>query len=171
MTCQSCTLASSCCRHPPPHLCHHHLHRVGWTRWSNAFFAQCPTSGASRRSASPDTVAATVSFPEAPQCSSDQGLDDLPSALKTSSPSDVKPMEPSPLKHTQLPPNAGQGTLIKQLFAPHGAFAAPRMVCPPPASMESTKAYTAPGPLLLPSLLPRSYIRPMTMDLGCVSSL
>ncbi len=24
----------------PPHLCHCHLHRIGWTRWSNAFFVQ-----------------------------------------------------------------------------------------------------------------------------------
>ncbi len=44
------------------------------------------------------------------------------------------------------------------------------MVCPPPVSMESTKVCTTPGPLPLPSLLLRSYIRPMTMDLGHVSS-
>ncbi len=124
-----------------------------------------PISGASTRDASPDAAAAAVNYPEAPLCPEDQGLDDAnpvdtsiqgdsPSALRNSSPNNMQPMEPSPLKYIQLPPNAGRGTLIKQLFAPHGAFAAPRMVCPPPVPRESTKACTAPGPLPLPPLLP-----------------
>ncbi len=140
-----------------------------------------PISGASTHDASPDIVAAAVNHLKAPLCPEDQGLDDTnpvdtsiqgdsPSALKDSSPNNVQPMEPSPLKYVQLPPKAGRGTLIKQLFAPHGAFAAPRMVCPPPVPRESTKACTAPGPLPLLPLLPRSYIRPMTMDLGHLPS-
>ncbi len=44
------------------------------------------------------------------------------------------------------------------------------MVCLPSAPRESTKACTAPGPLPLPPLLPRSYIWPMTMDLGHLPS-
>ncbi len=128
-----------------------------------------PISGASTHDASPDVAAAAANHPKALLCPEDQGLDDvnpvdtliqgdLPSALKDSSPNNVLPMEPPPLKYVQLPPRAGRGTLIKQLFAPHGAFAAPRMVCPPPAPRESTKACTTPGPL--PPLLPWLYIRP-----------
>ncbi len=142
---------------------------------------KCQTSGASTRSASPDAATATASSLEAPKCLPGQGLDDaslldasaqrdLPNALSTSSHSDVKLMEPSPLKYTQLSPNAGRGTLIKHLFAPCGAFAAPKVVCPPPAPKESMMACTAPGPLPLPSLLPRTYIWPMTIDLGHSSS-
>ena len=78
-----------------------------------------PTSGASTRSASPDAVVAiAMSSPEAPKCSPGQDLDDAspldapvqrdsPSALGISSPSDMKPMEPTPLKYTQLSLNAG----------------------------------------------------------------
>ncbi len=77
-----------------------------------------PISGASTQDASPDTVAAAVNHPKAPLCPEDQGLDDAnpvdtsiqgdsPSALKDSSPNNVQPMEPSPLKYVQLPPKAG----------------------------------------------------------------
>ncbi len=140
-----------------------------------------PISGASTRDSSPDAVATAVSYLEAPLCPEDQGLDDAnpvdtpiqgdsPSALRNSSPNNMQPMEPAPLKYIQLPPNAGRGTLIKQLFAPHRAFAAPRMVCPPPVPRESTKACTTPGPLSLLPLLRQSYIWPMTMDLGHLPS-
>ncbi len=74
------------------------------------------------------------------------------------------------MKYIPLPPNAGRGTLIKQLFAPRGAFAAPRMVCPPPVTRKSAKELTTLEPLTLPPLLLRTYIRPMTMDYGHLSS-
>ena len=142
---------------------------------------KCPIPGPSTRDMSPDIVIAAVSHPEAPLCPEKQGLDDAtpvgistqgdsPSALKNSSPDNVQPMELSPLKHIPLPPNAGRGTLIKQLFAPRRAFAAPRMVCPPSVPREPAEVCTASGPLTLPPLLPRSYIRPMTMDFGQLSS-
>ena len=77
-----------------------------------------PISGASTHDASPDVVAAAVNHPKAPLCPEDQGLDDAnpvdtsiqgdsPSALKDSSPNNMQPMEPSPLKYVQLPPKAG----------------------------------------------------------------
>ncbi len=75
-----------------------------------------------------------------------------------------------PLKYTPLPPNAGRGTLIKQLFAPRGAFAAPRMVCPLPVTKKPARELTAPEPLTLPPLLPRMHIWPMTIDYGHLSS-
>ncbi len=53
-----------------------------------------------------------------------------------------------------LPCNTGRGALIKQLFAPRGAFAAPRVVCPPPVVRKSTKELTALEPCTLPPLLP-----------------
>ncbi len=64
----------------------------------------------------------------------------------------------------------GRGAVIKQLFAPRGAFAAPQPVCPPPVARENAKELTALEPVTLPRpLLLRSYIRPMTMDCGCLS--
>ncbi len=77
-----------------------------------------PISGASTCDASPDAVAIAVNHPKAPLCLEDQGLDDAnpvdtsiqgdsPSALRNSSPNNVQPMEPLPLKYVQLPPNAG----------------------------------------------------------------
>ncbi len=142
---------------------------------------ECPIPGSSTRDTSPDVVVAAVSHPDALLCPEKQGLDDAtpvgistqgdsPSALKNSSPDNVQPMELPPLKHIPLPPNAGRGTLIKQLFAPRRAFAAPRMVHPPLVPRESAKACTASRPLTLPPLLPRSYIQPMTMDFGHLSS-
>ncbi len=68
------------------------------------------------------------------------------------------------------PPNIGRGAVIKQLFAPRGAFAAPQMVCPPPVARKPTKELTTLEPSTLPPLLPRTYIRPMTMDYGRLSS-
>ena len=59
--------------------------------------------------------------------------------------------------------------MVKQLFAPRGAFAAPRMVCPPPVARKHAKELTALEPSTLPPLLPRTYIRPMTMDRGRLS--
>ncbi len=71
---------------------------------------------------------------------------------------------------TSLPHNTGRGALIKQLFAPCGAFAAPRVVCPPPVVRKSAKELTALEPCTLPPLLPRTHIQPMTIDYGCLSS-
>ena len=59
--------------------------------------------------------------------------------------------------------------MIKQLFAPRGAFAAPQVVCPPPVARKPAKELTALEPSTLPPLLPRTYIRPMTMDYGRLS--
>ena len=67
------------------------------------------------------------------------------------------------------PLNVGRGAVIKQLFAPRGAFVAPQVVCPPPVAKEHAKELTALEPLTLPPLLPRTYIRPMTMDYGRLS--
>ncbi len=67
------------------------------------------------------------------------------------------------------PPILGRGTVIKQLFAPRGAFAAPLPVCPPPVARENAKELTALEPTTLPPLLPRTYIQPMTMDYGRLS--
>ncbi len=71
---------------------------------------------------------------------------------------------------TSLPRNTGRGALIKQLFAPCGACAAPRVVCPPPVVRKSAKELTAFEPCTLPTLLPRTHIRPMTIDYGHLSS-
>ncbi len=136
------------------------------------------TSEVSAGSVSPGTA---VSPLEAPKCLPGKGPDDVSlldtpaqkdslNALSTSSLGSERLKEPSPLVYTQLPPNAGRGTLIKCLFAPNGAFAAPRMVCPPQAPKMSVMACNAPGPLPVPSLLPRMYIRPMTMDIDRPSS-
>ena len=129
---------------------------------------------------SPDAVAVATDHPDTSLCPGEQGLNDVtpmdtstqgeaPNALH-SSPDSVQPKELLPLKYIPLPPNAGRGTLIKQLFAPHGAFAAPRMVCPPPVTRKSAKELTALEPLTLPPLLPRTYIQPMTTDYGHLSS-
>ncbi len=44
----------------------------------------------------------------------------------------------------------GRGAVIKQLFAPRGAFAAPRPVCPPPVARENAKELTTLEPVTLP---------------------
>ncbi len=137
-----------------------------------------PISGA--QAVSPDVVAVVPDHPETSLCPDEQGVDDVtpmdtsvqgeaPSALRIS-PNNVQPNKLPPLKYTLLPPNAGRGTLIKQLFAPHGAFAAPRMVCPLPVTKKSAKELTALEPLTLPPLLPQTHIRPMTIDYGRLSS-
>ncbi len=140
---------------------------------------KCPTPGPSTQDTSSDVVAA-VSRPDAPLCLEKQGLDDAtPMDMSTqgdslsalnSSPDNIQPVELPPLKYIPLPPNAGRGTLIKQLFAPCRAFAAPRMVCPPPVSREPAEACAISRPLTLPPLLPRSHIRPMTMELAHLPS-
>ncbi len=124
---------------------------------------------------SPDVVAVVPDHPETPLCPDEQGADDvtpMDTSVQGEAPSalpNVQPNELPLLKYTPLPPNAGRGTLIKQLFAPRGAFAAPRMVCPPPVTKKPAKELTALEPLTLPPLLPRTHIRPMTIDYGCLS--
>ena len=138
-----------------------------------------PVSESGNQAMSPDVVAVVPDHPETSLCPGEQGVNDVtpmdtssqgeaPNALRTS-PNNVQPKELLPLKYTPLPPNAGRGTLIKQLFAPRGAFAAPRMVCPPPVTKKSAKELTALEPLTLPLLLPRTHIRPMTIDYGRLS--
>ena len=135
-----------------------------------------PTPGPSTQDTSPDIVDVAVSPSDAPLCPKKQGSNDAtpmdmstqrdsPNALD-SSPDNDQSVELPPLKYIPLPPNAGRGTLIKQLFAPRRAFAAPRMVCPPPVSRESVEACAVSRPLTLPPLLPRSHIQPMTIELG-----
>ncbi len=71
--------------------------------------------------------------------------------------------------NTAQPLNVGRGAMVKQLFAPRGAFVAPQMVCPPPVARKHTKELTALEPSTLPPPLPRTYIRPMTIDYGRLS--
>ncbi len=134
---------------------------------------------------SPDSVAMSsdtvvVDHLDASLCLEEQGSNDVtpmdtsiqgktPNTLRAS-PNNAQPRELPPLKCTSLPPNAGRGTLIKRLFAPCGAFAAPRVVCPPPVVRKSAKELTALEPCTLPPLLPQMHIRPMTIDYGHLSS-
>ncbi len=124
---------------------------------------------------SPDTVAVAADHPDVLLCPEEQGLNDvtpmdtsaqeeIPNALHAN-PNNTQPRELPP-----LPPNAGKGTLIKQLFAPRGAFAAPRVVCPSPVVRKSAKELTTLEPVTLPPLLPRMHIRLMTIDYGRLSS-
>ncbi len=125
---------------------------------------------------SPDMVVVVPDCPVTSPCPDKQDADDVtpmdtsvqgepPSVLPTAPPNQLPP-----LKYTLLPPNAGRGTLIKQLFAPRGAFTAPRMVRPPPVTKKPARELIAPEPLTLPPLLPRTHIRPMTIDYGHLSS-
>ncbi len=118
-----------------------------------------PVSGSGPQAVSPDAVAVVTDHPDASLCPDEQGLNDA-TPMDTSiqgeapnasynSPSNMQPKELPPFKYTPLPPNAGRGTLIKQLFAPRGAFAAPRMVCPPPVARKSAKELTALEPFNL----------------------
>ena len=123
--------------------------------------------------ASPDIATVAADKPR------DKGLNDVmpmdtsvqgesPSAL-SGSPCSAPPEELLP--PTPLPPsNAGRGVLVKQLFAPPGAFAAPRMVRPPSVVRKPAKELTALEPSTLPPLLPRMHIRPMTIDYGHLSA-
>ncbi len=115
---------------------------------------------------SPDTVDVVVEHSEEqrtndviPMDISTQG--ETPNALYTA---------PNNGQCTSLPRNTGRGALIKQLFAPRGAFAAPRVVCPPPVVRKFAKELTALEPCTLPPLLPQMHIRPMTIDDGHLSS-
>ena len=140
----------------------------------------CPTPGPSTQDTSPDIVDVAVSPSGAPLCPKKQGSNDTtPMDMSTqgdslnaldSSPDNNQSVELPLLKYISLPPNAGRGTLIKQLFAPRGAFAAPRMVCPPSVSRESVEACAVSRPLTLPLLLSQSHIQPMTMELGHLPS-
>ncbi len=109
--------------------------------------------------ASPDAVVDTVvDLPEAPLCPEGRGpINTTPS--NTSTPGE-KSNALSTCINTTRPPNLGRGVMVKQLFAPRGAFAAPAMVCPPPVAREHAKELTALEP----------YIRPMTMESGRLSS-
>ncbi len=118
--------------------------------------------------ASPAAVVDTVvDLPEVPLCLEGQGLTSM-------TPTDTSTLgEKSNASHIRIsttqPLILGRGAMVKQLFAPRGAFAAPAMVCPPPVARESAKELTALEPSTLPPLLPRSYIRPMTMESGRLS--
>ena len=117
---------------------------------------------------SPDAVDVVVDHLEAPLCLEEQGSND-----KTPMDTSVQGEKPNALpahSNNAQPPNAGRGALVKQLFAPRGAFAAPRMVCPPPVVRKSAKELTTLEPLTLPPLLPRTHIWPMTIDYGRLSS-
>ena len=114
---------------------------------------------------SPDVADTTVAtdLPEAPLRLERQGPTETP--MDTS----VQGEELSTHLVNVRPPNIRRGTVIKQLFAPHGACVAPSMVCPPPVARKHAKELTALEPSTLPPLLPHTYIRPMTMDCGCLS--
>ena len=105
---------------------------------------------------SPDTVADVVDHPDALLCPEEQGSNDMTpmdTSIQGETPSTLH-AHPNNEQRTPLPPNTGRGALIKQLFAPCGAFAAPRVVCPPPVVRKSAKELTALEPLTLPPLLP-----------------
>ncbi len=94
-------------------------------------------------------ICAAAELPEAPLCPKEQG----------STPTDTSKQEEesnaSCIRTSAIqPPNIGRGALVKQLFAPRGAFAAPRMVCPPPVARKYAKELTALEPSTLPPLLP-----------------
>ena len=116
---------------------------------------------------SPDIVDIVADHPEAPLCLEDQGSNNE-TPMDTSVQGEKLNALPARSNNAQ-PPNAGRGALVKQLFAPRGAFAAPRVVCPPPVARKSAKELTALEPLTLPPLLPRTHIQPMTMDYGRLS--
>ncbi len=92
--------------------------------------------------------------------------------LGSTSPGDtpVQEEEPNSCPVNVPQPNVGRGAVIKRLFAPCGACAAPQPVCPPPVVRKHARELTAPEPSALPPLLLRNYIRPMTMDCGRLSS-
>ncbi len=116
--------------------------------------------------ASPDVADTNVAadLPEAPLRLEGQG-----STNETPMDTSVQGEEPNARLVNVRPPNIGRGTVIKQLFAPRGACTAPSTVCPPPVARKHAKELTALEPSTLPPLLPRMYIRPMTMDCGRLS--
>ncbi len=114
--------------------------------------------------ASPDAPAnVAADLPEAPLHQEGQG---------SMSPVDTPVQEEEPNNrpvNIQLP-NVRRGAVIKRLFAPRGACAAPQPVCSPPVVRKPARELTAPEPSTLPPLLLRNYIWPMTMDCGHLSS-
>ncbi len=117
--------------------------------------------------ASPDVAQANVAadLPEAPLRQEGQG-----STSENPMDTSVQGEEPNARPVNIQSPSVGRGAVIKRLFAPRGACAAPQPVCPPPVARKPAKELTALEPSTLPPLLPRTYIRPMTMDCGRLSS-
>ncbi len=118
---------------------------------------------------SPDIVDANIvaDLLEAPLCPEERGsIDETP--MDTSDQGEKLNASHTRSNSAQLL-NIGRGTVIKQLFDPRGAFAAPQMVCPSPVARKHTKELTALEPSILPPPLLRTYIRPMTMDYGRLS--
>ncbi len=115
---------------------------------------------------SSDTAAVVVGYPE------EQGSNDVTPMDTSTQGETLNALDalPNNEQRTSLPRNTGRGALIKQLFTPHGALAAPRVVCPPLVVRKSAKELTALEPFTLPPLLPRTHIWPMTIDYGCLSS-
>ena len=103
---------------------------------------------------SPDAVGVDVvaDLPEAPLCPEERGSTDK-TPMDTSGQGE-KPNAPHTRSNNIQPPNAGRSALVKQLFAPRGAFAAPQMACPPPVARKPAKELTALEPSTLPPLLP-----------------
>ncbi len=131
-------------------------------------------SEANMRSETTDEVATVVSptgvLPHSPVQDHDD-VSSMDTSVQEGSPNvldssgcDGPPAELPPLKYIPLPPNAGRGTLVKQLFALCGAFAAPLMVCPSPMQVQPLAARTTPGLSSLLPLLSLTYIRPMTIE-------
>ncbi len=114
--------------------------------------AMSPDIVAESSDAVPDAVDVVADHPEAPLCPEEQGSNDE-TPIDTSVQGEKPNALPAHSNNIQ-PPNAGRGALVKQLFTPRGAFAAPRMVCPPPVVRKSAKELTALEPLTLPPLLP-----------------
>ena len=103
--------------------------------------------------ASPAAVVDTVAdLPEAPLCLERRGP--TTETLLNSSNQGEKLNASSVRINTTRLPILGRGAMVKQLFAPRGAFAAPAMVCPPPVARENAKELTALEPSTLPPLLP-----------------
>ncbi len=103
---------------------------------------------------SPDAVDAKVvaDLPEAPSCSEGRGsVNETPMDISNQG---EKPNASHVRSDTVRPPNVRRGTVVKQLFAPRGAFAAPQVVCPPPVARQHAKELTALEPSALPPLLP-----------------
>ena len=118
---------------------------------------------------SPAAVVDTAAdLPEAPLCQ--ERRSPTTETLLNSSNQGERPTASNICISTTRPPILGRGAMVKQLFTPRGAFAAPAMVCPPPVARENAKELTALEPSTLPPLLPRSYIQPMTMESGRLSS-
>ncbi len=103
---------------------------------------------------SPDAVDIDIvaDLPEAPLCPEEQGSNDE-APMDTTAHGETSTASHACHNNTQ-PPNAGRGALVKQLFTPRGAFAAPRMMCPPPVARKPAKELTALEPSTLPPLLP-----------------